>query len=199
MFTEVEQALEEEIRNKNHRIYRSFTLPIPDCQNQLVSQALEDNPTHLLFIEEDVVIPKDGLTKLLAANTDVAFIDYAVAGWSCRAKDRKTGEILWCGLGCTLIKTGVFDKLEKPYFRVDKILLLNDWPEQKWIDAGPKMRYGGQDIWFCRQVKEKGFQIVQVEGECRHLKLDKLGSAGINNGLHQISEKEKITKENLIS
>lgn len=159
----------------------------------MVEKALADGCSHLMFVEEDTVMPDGGFERLLAANADIACIDYAVAGYSCITRDKNTNEVLWCGLGCTLVKREVFDTLEKPYFRSDKALLLNDWPNITWIDPGAQA-YGGQDIYFCMTAREKGFKIEQVEGEAEHLKLNNLGRSEVNKGLHVISRKEKISK-----
>ena len=142
------------------------------------------------------MIPEGGFKRLLETNVDIACIDYAVSGYSCITKN-KEGEILWCGLGCTLVRSAVFDKLEKPYFRSDKLLLLTDWPDITWVNAG-EQGYGGQDIYFCVKAREAGFEIKQVEGECVHLKLEELGRTEINKGLHKIVEKEKISKHTIL-
>lgn len=193
VYTEVENAIEKNLNKLDYKIFRSFTLPIPDCQNELVEQALSEHISHILFIEEDVVIPDGGFEKLITANADIACIDYGVEGWGCVTKNQQ-GEILWCGLGCTLVNRYVFDKLDKPYFRSDIELRLNDW---QWVKSPPD-KYGGQDIYFCMKAREKGFKIVQVEGEAKHLKLESLGVSGINNGLHKIVEKPKITKQQIV-
>lgn len=189
VFTEVENAIDRNLEGVPHKIYRSFNLPIPDCQNYLVDQAIKDGCTYLWFVEEDVVVPDDAFERLMIANTGISCIDYGVNGWGCVTTNQE-GEILWCGLGCTLVHKEVFDKLEKPYFRSDIELRLNDW---KWVPS-PKNKYGGQDIYFCMKAREVGFKITQVEGECRHLKLDSLGQIEVNNGLHIISDKPKISK-----
>lgn len=192
IFAEVEDAISKELSGNNYRVYRSWGLKIPECENYLVEKALKDNCSHLLFIEEDTVIPEYGFFYLMEANSDIACIDYGVSGWSTITRDKKTSEILWCGLGCTLIKREVFLTLQKPWFRSDKALLLNFWPEEKWIDAG-KQAYGGQDIWFCINARKKGFRIKQVPDlEAKHLRLDSLGKPEINNGLHQISQKPRV-------
>ncbi|PWU05326.1 MAG: hypothetical protein C5B43_03510 [Verrucomicrobia bacterium] len=138
-------------------------------------------------------MPEGGLDRLLLADADIACIDYGVAGYSCITKDKSSREILWCGLGCTLVKRKVFDTLTMPYFRSDIQLLLNNYPEEEWIQA-PKDAYGGHDIYFCIQARKAGFTIKQVEGECIHLKLDALGVPEVNYGLHNIGEKPSISK-----
>ena len=177
-------------------VLRSWDKTLPDAQNYLVDAALKvDDVTHLLFIEEDTVMPhpEEGILKMIQANADIACIDYGVSGWSCTARDKKTDEILWCGFGCTLVKREVIEALEAPWFRTDKSLRINDW---QWIDNPSK--YGGQDIWFCEKAREKGFKIVQVAGECKHLELKAVGQKGVNSGLHLIGEKLKIEKQQII-
>ena len=198
IFTEVEDAIESQRKQFDIDVYRSWDLPIPDSFNILVERALQDEKVeYIFFVEEDVVIPGDALKRLLAAvkkyHADIYCIDYAVGGWSCVAREKSLNEILWCGLGCTLVKRVVFECLSRPWFRTDKSLRLNDW---QWTDNPAK--YGGQDIWFSRQAIDKGFTICQVDGECRHLKLDELGKPEINKGLHTISEKPVLTKNQLI-
>lgn len=192
VFTEVEDSLSRNLLGFEYKIYRSWDLKIPECENALVEQALQDGCEYLLFIEEDTVMPDNGFTDMMLLDSDIACIDYGVAGWSTITKDRQTGEILWCALGCTLVKRHVFEALEKPYFRSDKQLLLNFWPEIRWIDA-PKDAYGGQDIWFCIHAREKGFKIAQAQGECRHLKLEALGKPEVNYGLHTVVQKPVIS------
>lgn len=197
VFAEVEDSISRNLKGYDYFVYRSWDKKIPDCENELVDIALQNGSDYLFFCEEDTVMPDGGFGELLKAGADIACIDYGVAGWSCITRDKNTNEILWCGLGCTLIKREVFEKLEKPYFKSDKQLLLNFWPEIRWIDA-PRNAYGGQDIYFCIKAREKGFTIKQVEGECKHLKLLGLGRPGINNGLHTIGQKPMINKHNTI-
>lgn len=196
IFAEVEQALSDNLKGYPYRTYRSFTLPIPDCQNYLTDLALTDHPDYILYVEEDTVMPDGAVDDMIMQKADIACIDYSVNGYSCITKDQK-GTPLWCGLGCTLVKREVFDKLEKPYFRSDKLLLLNSWPNIEWIDAGAQ-GYGGQDIYFCVKAREAGFTIKQVKGEAKHLKLEELGRREVNNGLHIISQKEKINKYQIL-
>ncbi len=197
IFAEVEDSISRNLAKYNYKVYRSFNLPIPECQNMLVEQALADGCKFLCFVEEDTVMPDGAMERLLLADADIACIDYSVSGYSCITRDKNTDEILWCGLGCTLVKSEVFSKLEKPYFRSDKVLLLNSWPVIQWINAGVQA-YGGQDIYFCMMAREKGFKIKQVDGECDHLRLEALGRREINNGFHQIVRKEKISKHQIL-
>lgn len=195
VFTEVEQALENQRKDYDLQIFRSWDLTIPDSLNMLTAKALrESDAKYFLFIEEDTVIPEGGLNLLYQEmyinKADITCIDYGVNGYSCVARNKKTQEILWCGLGCTLVKRNVLEKMEPPWFRTDKLLRLNDW---EWIDNPSKSAYGGQDIWFCMKARELGYTISEVTlVKCKHLRLDSLGSPEVNLGLHTISEKTPI-------
>lgn len=190
VFTEVEEAIEAARLRHEIIVFRSKDLPIPDSHNQLTEEALSNNFDYIWFIEEDTVPPKFALDHLLNADADIAFIDYAINGWACAPKGAN-GEILWCGLGCTLVKAEVFKKLQKPYFRTDKSLSLNDDTYFQWRDIPNK--YGGQDIWFFSQARQAGYKLVQVPGECKHLKVDAYATPQVNDGRHVISQKPTIT------
>lgn len=198
VFTEVEEAIEKarwtfisHMKKVEIRVFRSTSLPIPESHNHLTEVALSNySPEYIWFIEEDTVPPRNALYDLIKADADIAFIDYSINGWACAAKTPE--EILWCGLGCTLVKADVFKKLEKPYFRTDKSLSLNDDTYFQWLDQPNK--YGGHDIWFFSKAREAGFKLVQVPGECKHMQIHALGTSAINDGLHIISQKRKIEK-----
>ena len=199
IFAEVVESLFDNLQGYDFKVYQATGLPIPDCENVPVEKALEEGCSHLWFIEDDTVPPKGALEKMLSTEGDIVAIDYGVNGWGCITRDKMNSEIVWCGLGCTLVKSSVFKELEKPYFRDDMQLMANSSrPDFKtWVPA-PKNRYGSQDIWFCMKALEKGFKITQVQGECKHLKLDSLGVPEENSGAHKISEKQKITKHQFI-
>ena len=192
VFTETMVALLKELDGYDYKIYMSWDKHIPDAHNYLVGRALDEGADYVLLLEEDVVMPEGSLKEMIGKG-DIVTIDYGVNGWSCITTYQ--GENLWCSTGLTLVKREVFEALEKPYFRSDKSLLLNDWPEIKWIDAG-EQAYGGHDIYFGIKAREKGFKITKVDGEARHLRLESLGRPEINKGLHQIADKEKISKHN---
>ena len=199
IFAEVIESLLDNLQGYDFKIYQSIGLGIPKGHNLATERALADGCKFILFVEDDTVMPAGGLEKMLSADGDMAAIDYGVAGWGCITRGKLDGEVKWTGLGCTLVKSYVFDKLEKPYFRDDMHLAINPGRSDfmTWVPA-PKDTYGGQDIWFGCKVREAGFKIVQVQGECKHLKLDSLGKPGTNNGAHTISEKPRIEKHNFI-
>lgn len=196
IFSKVMSAIERERNNTwlKTALCISHDEAIPDSFNRLVKKALLVGASHIWIIEEDVVVPNNSLSELYNKVEDITFIDYAVNGWSCSAKDQNNN-LLWAGLGCTMIKRHVFEKIEYPWFRTDKVLRLNDW---EWIENTSRNVYGGQDIWFFQQALANSCTIKQLDGECEHLDLVTLGRKEINNGLHRISQKERIIRQQII-
>ncbi len=156
-------------------------LPIPEAQNEMVRRALETDCPWFLFLEEDMVIPPGALKKMIEMDADVVCIDYPVInGWS--TIKREHGQIVHCGLGCTLIKREVFKVLEEPWFRTDQSV---DARTGELLDV--PMKYGGHDILFGISLLEHGFAIHQLEGfECGHLRCADLNRRESNNGTFNI-------------
>lgn len=174
----------------------SYGKKIPQSHNELAVEALSDpNVHHVWFVEEDTIPPEGSLKKLFYVTEGISFIDYSVDGWSCSARHDKTKEILWCGLGCTMIKRAVFESVGVPYFRSDKQFRLNDGV---WIDVPEEQAYGGQDIWFCLNARDKGHTLKQIPGECEHLQMISFGDKGVNAGVHTITQRVPIKREQLI-
>lgn len=139
--------------------------PIPDCHNIIVEEALEDKPDYIWLVEDDQAIPPGTLDKLLGADAEVAVCDYPVNGLPCiKYKD---GEFLYGGLGCTLIKTEVFDKLQRPYFRTD-----TEYQEET-MDPRPSRNpnaHGLLDVDFWVRIAEANVKVTVV-GNVGHYKL----------------------------
>jgi len=169
------------------RIFLTHDMPIPDAQNSLVSQAMKWGATYLFFVEEDMLVPDRTLESLLALEKPISAVDYPVGEgrYSCIA--RKGDEILWCGLGCTLIHRNVFDKIGKPWFETDKtVRITNEDPFEYVIDENIPYKYGGHDILFGIKVREKGVEISQLDGiTAGHIKPVKTGKDGFNDGTHK--------------
>jgi len=106
--------------------------------NKLVAEALANNMTHIMFIDADMIFPSSGIIRLLDHDKDIVGANYNQRGnpqsgnqniSTIKLADKEgnliaTNEIppqlfkCWSlGLGFSLIKTSVFEKLEKPYFR----------------------------------------------------------------------------------
>jgi hypothetical protein len=112
-------------------------MSIDRMRNLSAEVALDIEATHLLFIDDDVLLPQpfDFLDKLIALDTDIAAADVLIRGYPFQHmifmwnKDktglaplnkipRKKGPISCGAVGFStcLIKTGLLKKLSKPYF-----------------------------------------------------------------------------------
>jgi len=166
--------------------------PIPEAQNQAVLDGLASHIDLILFVEEDIFLPEGTIDKMLrkiAEGADVVCVDYPVnGGWS--TIKEVDGVIQHCGLGCTLIKRKVFEKITPPWFETDKSINA-DTGELMNIP----MKYGGHDIMFGIKVREHGFVIKQAKGiECRHLRSPNLVRKENNNDVYKIETLPRVSK-----
>lgn len=110
----------------------------PHNCNKLVKEAQEHGATHIMFIDADMTFPSSGIIRLLDHDKDIVGANYNQRG-NPQAGNPHTSTIkladaegnliesksmppqlfkCWSlGLGFTLMKMSIFDKLEKPYFR----------------------------------------------------------------------------------
>lgn len=152
------------------RNVRGFSIKVggykPFNMNTLVEEAKQiEGVTHLLSIDCDMIFPPETLDKLLEADKDIMSVNYLARGSQAdqnspysvlkfadekgnyvrkEAKDFPT-ELFQCaavGLGFTLIKMEVFDKMEKPYFKTEET---------------PNL--ATEDIVFCRDAIAAGFEV----------------------------------------
>jgi len=195
------QTIEYLLKNGLTNIILTHDLPIPEAQNWMVDHLNENwtyygKPEYLFFIEEDIVPPPHAYEMLREAlekdsQAGIACIDYALqGGQSTVQRSKETNDVLFCALGCTLVKAEVFTEISKPYFRTDKALRANDL---EWIDIPKNTLYGMLDVWFTWQVRQAGYKIVKVGGECTHLKVQEYAAPGTNDGCHTITTKGEVT------
>lgn len=170
-------------------------LPIPACFNTGVKEALKEVDSHILFMEEDMVLPDGALDKMVKMDKPVVCIDYALDnGYSTIL--RKNNEIWWCGLGCTLIKQSVFKYIPEPWFDTSysQRIISHEPYEIEKVDNPAK--YGGQDINFFIKVRKAGFRIHQLPGfEAKHLRCSALKRGNYNQGVFEIEELSPISKQ----
>lgn len=145
------------------------------ARNVCVDVAQQHGADWLFFVDSDIVLPSDALDRLLAHNKDMVGATYikrapphSVLGSRLDgALDMPaTGLLAMAEMptGCLLIRTSLFDKLAKPYFRHEV--------------AGDTMI--GEDILFCRAMVARGVSIfcdMDLSYQLRHL-----GMHGYNLG-----------------
>ncbi len=151
------------------------------ARNHVAEYALsmKPRPHYVIFIGDDMIPPWDGVIKLwqemLTEKWDVLsglyFIKQDlpipiiwrrdVPGYLEPFKHYTPGEIVWvdiCGMDFTIIKTEVFEKIEKP-----------------WFETGPgkidgKLTYYTEDVFFCDKVRKAKLNIgVHTDIRVGHL------------------------------
>jgi hypothetical protein len=138
------------------------------------------SPTHILFVDADVLPRANTLDRLLSLDKDIVTGVYPMTTksgmtWSV-AKDDTMVElddlpenpfkVKYCGFGVVLVKYSVFGKLEWPYWKNEFL---------------PGQITKGEDIYFCDKVRDAGFDIwCDPKVKCSHIRVANLMSI-VNN------------------
>lgn len=157
------------------------------CRNKAVADFLGNTDlSHLLFIDDDVLLPLDTIHYLAESLADPAvavvcgaYPTYKLAGRNAflYLTARPVGgdwltewpaglvEVDAGGTGCMAIRRDVFEAVGFPWFR---------WPEQ-WDKATGTVQWVSDDVDFCAAARGKGFK-VWCDGRVQpgHLKLTDL-------------------------
>lgn len=162
-------------------------LPMPDCFNNGIEQAIDSGADYIWMVEEDNGCPDQVLNKMLKEDKDIITIEYGVAGGASHVQRDAGGELIWCGIGCTLIKREVFESVPKPWFRVDmkRDHATGEW--SKWPDHQIPKKFGGHDVWFFTQARQLGFKIdILADVKGSHFRAKELPKREMNHGTYTI-------------
>src|SRR5215204_388475 len=144
-----------------------------EARNQIIRQALANDCTHVFFIDDDMVMPEDTLLKLVEHDLDGVLGLYLMRNYPHFpvAFDRAFGNgfnkflylepkvqgvipITNGGLGCALIKTEVFKKMQEPWVTLGEI------QKDGWCD----------DVSFFNRYRAAGFKLfLDTNVRCGHL------------------------------
>ncbi len=149
--------------------------PMPDCRTELVERALQDGASHIMFIDDDMKLPENAITRLYEHDDDVV----TALCWNKSREDKSnpmigflgrsfpivkwTKEWYWpnhfeidgCGLACCMIKANVFLQIQ-PWF---------DWNWTQKIYrplTGATVNHTtpqGEDLFFCKQLRDAEIKI----------------------------------------
>lgn len=164
---------------------------IPHIQNQLTKQAIDAWPTHVLFVEDDMVIPTGAINKMINANAAIVAVEYPIDnGYS--TVTRHNGEVLWCGLGCTLVNSRVLTNMGEPWFENHYSYQIQK-PEFGLKRVEIPNKYGGHDVNFCMKARALGYEIqILQDFEAQHLRSDAVIRTQSNRGAYQIKPLDPI-------
>lgn len=139
------------------------------AREEAVKAFLQGQYDALLFVDSDMVVPVDLLTRLIEHDKDIvsALAFKRTPGYEpcifkvCNEQDAKfyldypkgLTEIEGVGMACTLIKRKVFETVPQPWFFPHKIL--------------------GEDLSFCVRARQAGFKIYcDTELICGHCNIE---------------------------
>jgi hypothetical protein len=155
---------------------------IPGQRELIMTDAIEGGYDELFFVDDDIVLPPDALTKLLeTAGADprtavVGGLYYsrdsarpiAVAGW--QSSDTSTAfippftststdSVDGIGFGCALLRVAVARSFTPPYF-----------PAHVYMQRSSRtVRQCDEDFRYCERVREAGFVVrLDARVRCRH-------------------------------
>jgi GT2 family glycosyltransferase len=113
----------------------------------LVRQALENNCTHLLQVDTDMMFGHDAIKRLLAHDLDIVGARYnkrvLIDGQpqpTVKQDIKELSEVPFVPTGFLLVKTDVFKKIGKPWFS------FNDGAES-------------EDVYFCDKAIKHGYKV----------------------------------------
>jgi hypothetical protein len=129
--------------------------------------------THIFMRDDDINIRAETLQKMISADVPAILVPYKL-----RKKDRfdvvfdESGNLLWGGLGCALVRRDVIDTLWKKYFEElhfyddDGSLRVHLFRDiYATINNDNMRRLMKEDHSFWYRVRESGFSLNVIEGE----------------------------------
>jgi hypothetical protein len=136
-------------------------------RRDLVEYFLKTEFEYILWLDSDMAFPPDAGQRLLEHDADIVACNYRRRRFpnpsfvasryngkffnepeevELKEDSPETEFVDSIGLGCCLMKKGVFDKVKSPYFMID-------FDKKKKIEIG-------EDIYFFKQCKENGIRVM---------------------------------------
>jgi hypothetical protein len=140
---------------------------LPDVRHRLAAQALKWSATHLLWLDSDMMFPRDAANRLLAHGLPVVAGNYVRrthphlptafdgAPRATMPNDRGLCEVDHMGMGLMLTDMRVYDILELPYFHFDA--------------SENGLGLTGEDVWFCHRLRERGIKLFIDHDLSQHI------------------------------
>lgn len=196
MYAETFKELLENLDGFTYEIFWSHGNPIPLCFNKPLERALEKDFTHIWMVEEDMVIPKGTLAKLLEADKEIIACDYPIVEEpSCTIHRDPEGRAFFTGTGCLLAKFEVFKNMPQPIFRSDILWMINSDGDKLVLTpekTNPDKVYGFHDVTFGIQRYIEGNPISISDIVLAQRKLRKKGENDTNQGADEIIIYDKL-------
>jgi hypothetical protein len=128
----------------------------------LVNYALEQDATHLLFVDADMIFPADTINQLLSHEKEIIGVEYPKREFPikilCEPLTEPTTKIpykvKYTGTGLLLIDLSIF---KDPKFGIGA-----DGKKNAWFNFGRDAQGAhimGEDVWFCNVAREAGYDV----------------------------------------
>lgn len=152
-------------------------------RDKAVRQARGAGCSHVLFLDDDMVMPPDAGNRLLAHDRDIVGCLYArrvpphhsAVGRLLPGQSGALQKAATLGLGCALIRTTVFDRMRAPYFRQVAIESTDSPPADLTgfdLDGIKAPDTLSEDYYFCGVARREGFDVwadVALSAELGHV------------------------------
>lgn len=199
MMSETLEELLGELEGFKYKLFWAHAKGLPQCFNDPTEEALADQDVYaVLFVEDDMIIPKGILKEMFAVKYPVTALDYPFQqdGDSTVLHDPQ-GMAYWTGTGFMLVAREILEQLEKPIWRTNRTFdpfidkdTIHFWPRK--LD---KVFYGLHDLNFGMVLYSAGVPIYVMTKTAGQRKLVELGAKHTNDGSHIIQELTKVGKD----
>lgn len=182
-------------------------LSVEEARNVAAREALEMDTEYLFFLDDDILAPNQTITRMVRILENEPEYDLVSAVYPLKSpeaepavyRDDRPGpywgwtfnevfEIDSCGMGACMIRTSALKKISEPWFA--------------WVETadGKDSAEVGEDIYFCRKLKEAGGRLLADGGIlCGHIDTDgtvyqmSADSAPIKRGRKALEKYKVIT------
>ena len=192
----------KELCGLQYTFFFSVGNTLPDCFNLPIEEALKNEKfTHILVVEDDMIIPRKILRHMLAKEYPVVALDYPFkADYEATTLHDPSGMAIYTGTGFMLIERWVLDAMPKPIFRTDTAWDMMITKENKLVmwsrDVSKIKTYGLHDVNFGITMWSNNIPIMVMPQTAGQRKLKKLGQVGVNKGCHDIEELRVVWIDN---
>lgn len=187
-FSQTCQELLENLEGYDWEIFFSHGLSIPNCFNKPLEVALRRRFTHFWFVEDDMILPKNTLKRLLEEAVPAIMCDYPMDADGKPAIFRDPdGNVIYGGTGCLLVTREFLKAYKRPIFHSE---IAWDIKIGEVVEVHPRAVkgniYGLHDVNFSLETYKRGEPIKVSKVVCGHRKLKQLGAQATNIGQHEI-------------
>jgi len=158
--------------------------PYDMARNTGCQKLLEIGWSHLMFIDDDTILPPDGVLRLLNHKLPIVSGLYyrrnlplfpvmlreneQGRNWITEYTDNSLMEVDYVGSGCMMIHRDVLTTVPQPWF---------EWKVDR-MDLAPDQRMS-EDFSFCQKARQHGYKIiVDTSIKCKHLGLCQVEAPG---------------------